>query len=325
MGNNSRRTCHVLKTGAVPSVFQFKAQQQQQQQQQHPPASAALPCPSPLLSLQEFHQTFLGSLDAANLVNDGQVMEANDTSGRADGPVAPYSEVDTEDAGVDGDVSDRVLEVVMDDEGPSSIIMRDTEEALDAATSSMPNPETQEVDTLQSRSAMSDATYLEYKCQFCSFQTPSEPNLQSHMESEHDQPNSETYVLMEEELMKHALPSHEEFGGKDPLKVEIPDREVEVLDIEVEAHGREVEVPEEEEEGVQIVCQWMSPQHCAKTFASVYEFNSHVRVDHIEVQGRVQQSRLSCQFAFQCCNLPQLLEHSKNVPFHMNLHFNLQI
>ena len=28
-------------------------------------------------------------------------------------------------------------------------------------------------------------------------------------------------------------------------------------------------------------------------------------------QGSVQQSRLSCQFGLQCCNLPQLLEHSE--------------
>ena len=39
------------------------------------------------------------------------------------------------------------------------------------------------------------------------------------------------------------------------------------------------------------------------------------------LQGSVQQSCLSSQFAFQCCNLPQLL---KSVPFHLNLHFNLQ-
>ena len=40
-------------------------------------------------------------------------------------------------------------------------------------------------------------------------------------------------------------------------------------------------------------------------------------------QGSVQQSRLPSQFAFQCCNLPQPLNTQKNVPFHINLHFNL--
>ena len=32
-----------------------------------------------------------------------------------------------------------------------------------------------------------------------------------------------------------------------------------------------------------------------------------------------QQSRLSSQFAFQYCNLPQLLNNQKNVPFHLKL------
>ena len=41
-------------------------------------------------------------------------------------------------------------------------------------------------------------------------------------------------------------------------------------------------------------------------------------------QGSVQQFRLSSQFWFQCCNLPQLLYTQKNVPFHLNLNFNLQ-
>ena len=41
-------------------------------------------------------------------------------------------------------------------------------------------------------------------------------------------------------------------------------------------------------------------------------------------QGSVQQSRLSSQFVFQCCNLPQLMNFQKNVPFHVNLNFNLQ-
>ena len=42
------------------------------------------------------------------------------------------------------------------------------------------------------------------------------------------------------------------------------------------------------------------------------------------LQGSVQRSRLPSQFAFQCCNLPQLLNTQKNVPLHLNLHFNLQ-
>ena len=41
--------------------------------------------------------------------------------------------------------------------------------------------------------------------------------------------------------------------------------------------------------------------------------------------GSVQQSRLPSQFAFQRCNLPQLLNTRKNLPFHHNLHVNLQI
>ena len=40
-------------------------------------------------------------------------------------------------------------------------------------------------------------------------------------------------------------------------------------------------------------------------------------------QESVQQSRLSSQFAYQCCNLPQLSNTPKNVPFHLNLHCNL--
>ena len=42
------------------------------------------------------------------------------------------------------------------------------------------------------------------------------------------------------------------------------------------------------------------------------------------LQGSVQQSPLSSQFAFRCCNLPQLLNTQKNVPFHLNLHLNPQ-
>ena len=41
-------------------------------------------------------------------------------------------------------------------------------------------------------------------------------------------------------------------------------------------------------------------------------------------QGSVQQSRLSSQFVFQCCYLLQLLNTQKNVPFNLNLHFDLQ-
>ena len=41
-------------------------------------------------------------------------------------------------------------------------------------------------------------------------------------------------------------------------------------------------------------------------------------------QGGVQQSRLSSQFSFQCYDLQQLLKTQKNVPFHLNLHSNLQ-
>ena len=41
-------------------------------------------------------------------------------------------------------------------------------------------------------------------------------------------------------------------------------------------------------------------------------------------QGSAQLSRLSSQFAFHCRNLPQLLNTYKNVPFHLNLHINLQ-
>ena len=38
--------------------------------------------------------------------------------------------------------------------------------------------------------------------------------------------------------------------------------------------------------------------------------------------GSVQP--LSSQFAFQCCNLPQLLNTQKNLPFHLSLHINLE-
>ena len=38
-------------------------------------------------------------------------------------------------------------------------------------------------------------------------------------------------------------------------------------------------------------------------------------------QGSVQQSRLSSQY--QCCNLPQLSNTQKNVPFHLNLHLRV--
>ena len=44
----------------------------------------------------------------------------------------------------------------------------------------------------------------------------------------------------------------------------------------------------------------------------------------IVAMGSVQQSRLSSQFEFHCCNFPQLLDTQKNVQFHLNLHFNLQ-
>ena len=40
-------------------------------------------------------------------------------------------------------------------------------------------------------------------------------------------------------------------------------------------------------------------------------------------QESVQQSRPSSQLAFQCCNLPPLLNTPKNVPFQLNLNFNL--
>ena len=42
------------------------------------------------------------------------------------------------------------------------------------------------------------------------------------------------------------------------------------------------------------------------------------------VPGSVLQSRLPSKLAFQCCKLPQLLNTQQNVPFHLNLHFNLQ-
>ena len=41
------------------------------------------------------------------------------------------------------------------------------------------------------------------------------------------------------------------------------------------------------------------------------------------LQESVQQSHLSSQFLFQWCNLLQLLNTQKNVPFHLNLHLNL--
>ena len=54
-------------------------------------------------------------------------------------------------------------------------------------------------------------------------------------------------------------------------------------------------------------------------------FNAkNVFLAELRLQGSVQQSRLSSQFAFQRCHLPQLLSVKKNVPFHLNSHFNLQ-
>ena len=38
--------------------------------------------------------------------------------------------------------------------------------------------------------------------------------------------------------------------------------------------------------------------------------------------GRVQRTRLSSQFAFKCCNLPQLLNTQKNAELHLNMHLN---
>ena len=38
--------------------------------------------------------------------------------------------------------------------------------------------------------------------------------------------------------------------------------------------------------------------------------------------GSVQQSRLSSQFEFQCCNL---LNTQKTGPFYLNLHFNFEV
>ena len=111
------------------------------------------------------------------------------------------------------EVDGGVLELVMDDRGPASIIMRDSEpqEALGSALATFPNQETQEVKTLPKQFG-----------------------------SEHEG-ESENYVLMDEELMKHALPTHDEngSGGQDPLEVET-------------------------EEMVHIVCRWMNPQQCDK-------------------------------------------------------------
>ena len=44
----------------------------------------------------------------------------------------------------------------------------------------------------------------------------------------------------------------------------------------------------------------------------------------VVVQASVQQSCPSSQFAFQCCNLPQLLNTRKNVLVNLNIHFNLK-
>ena len=38
-----------------------------------------------------------------------------------------------------------------------------------------------------------------------------------------------------------------------------------------------------------------------------------------------QQSRLSSQFAFQCCNFRKELYTHKHLKFHLNLHFNLHL
>ena len=84
----------------------------------------------------------------------------------------------------DGDGSDRVLELVMDDKGPASIIMRDGKQST-----------------------------------------------------------AESYVVMDEELMKHALPSHEDSGIHDPLEVGTPDKGI-----------LKDENPDREEEAVHVDC-----------------------------------------------------------------------
>ena len=54
--------------------------------------------------------------------------------------------------------------------------------------------------------------------------------------------------------------------------------------------------------------------------ASTCDVHPHI-LKFFTLQVSVQQSRLSSQFVFQCCNL---LNIQKNLPFHLNLNFNLQ-
>ena len=56
---------------------------------------------------------------------------------------------------------------------------------------------------------------------------------------------------------------------------------------------------------------------------AIADFTQSEFVGARDVQGSVQQSCLSSQFVFQCCNLSQLLNTQRNVEFHLNLHFNL--
>ena len=65
------------------------------------------------------------------------------------------------------------------------------------------------------------------------------------------------------------------------------------------------------------------------TMEAEYEYAASLTIKRVRQElvaglGSVEQSNLSYQFAFQCCNVLQLLNTRKNVPLHLNLHFNLQ-
>ena len=67
----------------------------------------------------------------------------------------------------------------------------------------------------------------------------------------------------------------------------LPDRDMKRCDLKAEPPDTE---KVEEEDAATIVCRWTSPQLCAKAFASVFEFNHHVRASHIEVRANTDNA-----------------------------------
>ena len=61
------------------------------------------------------------------------------------------------------------------------------------------------------------------------------------------------------------------------------------------------------------------------SYDSIYRFERHMVLPKILAQESVQQSCLSSPFAFQCCNMLQLLNTLKNELHNLNLHLNLNL